>query len=397
DKVISGTASLKVTLISQDPDPVGPGNFVDVRFKVDNVGSQNAKGVEIQLLPRFPFSLDPGDSGIRNVGSIQGGQAGEEGVIVKYRLRVADDALQARSEIEVKYRHAGLDWQKLEPFLIDVKTPDAVLMVDTVKVDPSPLQPGQEGTLTMNIRNVADSLLRNIKIDLDLTGSSFAPVGSTASAYIGRLESGKSSEVIMKLFADPQASSKAHRLPLRMTYADDSLAIYSKNYTVGILVYDGPSYVLNVEDRTLQAQNKKGKVTVSISNTGSGDMKYVTLEILPSDKYVVLSKDAEYLGNLESDDFETAEFEIYPATNGLLVPIDVSVRYKDSFNKEYADKRQVKLQLYSSAELKKYELTPKQSRVWLVVALFVVLLAAWIAYRRWERKRLRKRQKEAEA
>lgn len=393
-KVFSGAASLKVSLISQDPDPVGPGNFLDVRFKVENAGSQNAKDVEFQFLSRFPFSLDPQDEGIRSLGSIQGGQVDEEGVIVKYRLRVSEDALQDQSEIEVRYRHAGLDWQKSDPFIIDVKTPDAFLAIDKVEVDPSPVRPGERGAVKIHIRNAADSLLRDIKVDMDLTASSFAPVGSTTSAYVKRLKPGEGAEVEMQLFADPGAESKAHRLPLRVVFTDDSLTTYSKNHTIGIIVYDAPAYVLNVEERTLQSYKKKGKVTMSVSNTGSSDMKYMTLEIMPSSTYVVLSKNVEYLGNLESDDFETAEFEIYPTAKELILPLEFVMRYKDSFNKAYEEKQQVKLQLYTSDELKKYELAPKQSRGWMAVLLLLALVIVWAVYRRWERGRLRKRSRD---
>jgi hypothetical protein len=395
-KVMGNAASLRISMISQDPDPVGPGSFVDVRFKVENVGSKAADDVHLQLVPKYPFSLDPGDDGVKDIGSLQGNQLDDEAVIVKYRLRVDDAALQETSEIELRFSVGSSEWQKLDPFYLEVKTPDAFLSVESIDIEPSPLRPGEEGTITVSVRNIADSLLRDIRLDLDLSGSSFTPVGSVATAYIGRLDKDESTSFAFKIFADPSAESKAHKIPLIVSYSDDSLTKYSKNYTAGVIVFDAPSYVLNIEDRTLREPKKKGKFTLSISNTGSSDLKYLTLEIVPSDDYVVLSKNKEYLGNLESDDFETSEFEIYPAADKLSLPVDLVIAYKDKFNNAYSDKKQVVLGLYSPEDMKKYELAAKKSNMWMVVVLLGVLLVAWIFYRRWEKKRRISKSKSSE-
>ena len=37
--------SIRVALVNQEPDPVEPGKYVDVRFKIENRGSKNAEDV----------------------------------------------------------------------------------------------------------------------------------------------------------------------------------------------------------------------------------------------------------------------------------------------------------------------------------------------------------------
>src|SRR3989338_7187239 len=54
------TSQIEVTLINQEPDPAEPGKYVDIRFKLDNNGSDEARNVDIEILPQYPFSLDPG-------------------------------------------------------------------------------------------------------------------------------------------------------------------------------------------------------------------------------------------------------------------------------------------------------------------------------------------------
>ena len=95
---------IAVTLINQEPDPAEPGKYVDVRFKFDNNGSGEARNVMVELLPQYPFSLDPGADAVRNIGTIQSMQRGDVGIIVKYRLRVDKNAVERENDLKIKYK-----------------------------------------------------------------------------------------------------------------------------------------------------------------------------------------------------------------------------------------------------------------------------------------------------
>ena len=71
-----------VSLINQEPDPAEPGVYVDLRFKFDNNGSGTAENMQVELLPEYPFSLDPGAEAVKNIGTVQSMQRGDVGVIV---------------------------------------------------------------------------------------------------------------------------------------------------------------------------------------------------------------------------------------------------------------------------------------------------------------------------
>src|SRR3989344_3612728 len=53
-----GGATLTVTFLSQDPDPVEPGSYVDLRWKVENLGTQELQDVQFVLDVDYPFSLN---------------------------------------------------------------------------------------------------------------------------------------------------------------------------------------------------------------------------------------------------------------------------------------------------------------------------------------------------
>src|SRR3989338_4611362 len=70
-------ALLNVTLLSQEPDPVEPGEVVEIRFNVQNFGSKNAEDAQLDILPDFPFSMYTGTAS-KQIGTIYARQMGEK-------------------------------------------------------------------------------------------------------------------------------------------------------------------------------------------------------------------------------------------------------------------------------------------------------------------------------
>src|SRR3989338_11621377 len=79
---IGHAPDLRVTLSIQDPDPVEPGKEVEVSFKIENNGT-TADNVIFEILPEYPFSLIPGESPAKSIGTIGTSQNGRQTVIVR--------------------------------------------------------------------------------------------------------------------------------------------------------------------------------------------------------------------------------------------------------------------------------------------------------------------------
>jgi len=94
--------SLKTTFVNQDPYPADTGSYVDLLFKVENWGTKKAENVVFELLPEYPFSLDPGVSATKELGTIGGLETDEKAYFVKYKVRVDEDAIDDEYEIKVK-------------------------------------------------------------------------------------------------------------------------------------------------------------------------------------------------------------------------------------------------------------------------------------------------------
>jgi hypothetical protein len=133
--------------------------------------------------------------------------------------------------------------------------------------------------------------------------------------------------------------------------------------------------------------NQKGKVIASISNTGVSQINFLTIEIEDSDDYNLLSAEKIYLGNLDSDDFETADFEIYMDSDKSVVPVNLRLHYEDEYNNEYDTQETINIRLYSQEEALKFGLTQQKSYTGTIVFVLVILLLVGYFIRRRMKRR----------
>lgn len=93
-----------VTLISQDPYPVTPGDYVKIVFQVSGLGDLSCSYLSFQLVPKYPISFDPGtDSTVVLRGGTYSGADYGTYIMVPYTVRVDPDAVQGSNQIEVQY------------------------------------------------------------------------------------------------------------------------------------------------------------------------------------------------------------------------------------------------------------------------------------------------------
>lgn len=124
--VITDAVSLKTTLVNQDPYPAEPGGYADLLFKVENWGTEKAENVAFELLPAYPFSLDPGVNGTRELGTIGGVKTDENAFFLEYKVRADKDAIKGENEIALRYTYGSGGFEKsyiTEKFNISISDP----------------------------------------------------------------------------------------------------------------------------------------------------------------------------------------------------------------------------------------------------------------------------------
>lgn len=375
-------------LVNQIPDPAEPGSYVELRWKIENFGSKMAENVIVELLPSYPFSLEPGESAIKKVGSVWGRQIGEQGVMIFYKVRVDKDAVEGNNQIKLRYSlDNGVSWLNLEPFNIRVRTQDAILSIEDVSSSFDMIKPGEVSTIKIKLKNLADSLLKDIKVKLDVGSVPFAPIGSTNEKTIKNLNSGETKEVEFNLMAEPAADSNVYKVSVRIDYMDWSGNRYARNGTVGLVIGDTPDLLVAVDSSEIYSSGKTGNVVIKFTNKGLTDIKLLHVKLKPSDDYSIISNDEDYIGNIDSDDYETTDFDLYvkrTSKEKIMLPIELD--YMDANNNEYKKDVNVELKLYTKTETQKFGLQKKSKTLGIIITL-VIIGAGLFIYIRYRKKK----------
>jgi len=378
---------IAVTIVNQEPDPAEPGRNFDVRFKFDNNGSGVARDIEVELLPEYPFSLDPGREALRFIGTLQSRQRGDVGIVVKYKLRVDKNAVEGENDLKLRYRIDKGVWIEPEEFIVNVRTHDAILSISSFSFDKKTLEPGDTATLKVEIVNDADSTLKDITANLDIGNVPLIPIGSTNEVNVYRIDSQEKYILEFNFLVDPETKSGVFRVPLHITYSDDLGNKYFKNSTLGLVIGAEPDLSITLDDTEIFERGKVGEITIKVVNKGVTDTKFMNLKLMESPDYRILSTNEIYLGNIDSDDFETASFNVFvdkTRKNQILFPIEIE--YMDINNNRFKDKINLNMNLYSSNDAKKYGLVNGNGFVGTFIVIIIVVLGL-LYYRRHRKKK----------
>ncbi|MBI4983041.1 hypothetical protein HZC32_00120 [Candidatus Woesearchaeota archaeon] len=375
---------VKVTLMSQDPDPVEPGQVVTVKFKVENEGAQSSADAIVKIFPKVPFAIY-GDATEKNIGKLRAGSTGADAVIVQFKLKVDSQAVQQSAPLDlmVQLGDTGVSYTNKE-FSINIQTQDAVLAITSITSEPYPLSPGGMAKVTIMVKNNADSLLKDIKLKLEMSSSSLplAPYQSSSEKVIPLLQPSYQQTLTFSLIAKPDATSGLYKIPLNLTYNDEKGKSYVKSDVLAVMVGEKPNINAYIKKSTVMQADGTGKITLEVANAGNTDVKYVELALLPSEDYKLVSThNYFYLGNIDSDDTQSEEVDVYINKKVDKVHIPVQLKYVDATSKAYQQTFDLEMNVYSSSELKRFGLK-ESSTAWLYILIIVIVGGGFWAYRR---------------
>jgi hypothetical protein len=383
---------IDIQLLNQNPDPVEPGKYVELRFIVENLGGQETKDFVFELIPEYPFSLDPGASVKRQIGSINSYQIGNFAYVMYYNVRIDNNAVVGDNKIKYRYStDMGKTWITLTSN-IRLDETEYLISVNDVKTNPENTVPGKEFDLNFKIKNLALSDISNVKVTLNIDPNvaqgqinldelmPFYPIGIANHKVLDKISAGKESLVNFKLSVDPKAESKIYKLPITVEYTNNKGEKLSKEFFISVRVFDKPEYVINLENTEIYKNNQRGRIIISISNIGTSKLNYLRTTLQENNDFTIISPKMVYLGNLESDDFETSDYQLFIETDKKEVKLNFLIEYKDEFNIDYSDTKSVTLKLYEGDELIKYNLEEKKNNNNMIIGLMVLLLVSvfWI-------------------
>lgn len=386
----SGTRpDISVSVYSQSPDPVEPGEIIKIKFKIENDGKETSQDAIIKILPKFPLTIY-NDEAEKNIGKLRASSTGGDAQIVEFKLKVDEQAVEGEAEIELQVKTGeGAVSYVNDELTIDVRTQDAVLDITSISADPKQISPGETSKVTIMVKNLADSLLKDIKFKLDFSSNDLplAPYQSSSERRISQLESNYQNSLTFEIIADPDASGGLKKVPLNITYNDENGNSYTIEDILAISVGETPKLKVYVKKSTVHQDKAGGKITLEIANAGSTDIKYLEMNLLPSEDYKLVSTtDYYYLGDVDSDDTESEEIDIYINRNKVdKLTMPIMLKYKDANGKPYQQQFDIDMQLYSSSELKKFGLVESGSS-WFYILIIILAGGGYYYYRRRKKK-----------
>lgn len=390
--------------LNQDPDPAIAGNDVEIRIKVENVGRNHMTDVVFELTPVYPLSLFPGDDGMRNLGTVYAKQIGEDAFVLYYRLKVDKDAEEGDHTVRIRYKTGsdGDNWRRLDDFDVRIEDEDPVLAVESIDTDPELVKPGEEAELRIRLNNMEGSYVKNIHVNLGLFSATqgtqgtsvvempFSPIGSSNEKIIPSIDEGEIEEVSFRLITDADAESQVYKFPLTLTYTDDAGTDYSKEQIISVRVGMEPDLVVYLDSDEPFIVGNTDSLDVRFVNKGISDIKFLYATLKDSSDYEQISTESQYVGNIDSDDYETAQFRIRcKECAGGEATFPITVEYMDANNVKYTKDIMLQQKVYTTAQAQEKGLTNDTNTVTgilIVVAIVVVGIILWRVFRKKKHK-----------
>lgn len=307
---------LTVSLVNQDPDPAIAGSIVEVRIGVENTEGLQSENAVLELEDQYPFSMVPGESAIKKIGTIGSYQSGDNYKIIKYRIQVDRNAPAGTYDMvfwqyqEGQKESAGIK----KTISVDVKGKEGA---EVIYIDKTDLVPGKQTAMQFVITNLGSAPLKDLSFSWENEDGVILPVGSDNTKYIKYIDVEESAELDYKVIADSNADPGLYKLDLSLKY-ENSLTGEDEEINTIAGVYVGGETDFDIAF----SESSMGETSFSVANIGSNPAFSVSV-IIPKQKDWKLSgANSVIIGNLNKGDYTVASFSLQPGglTDAMSTP-----------------------------------------------------------------------------
>ena len=274
----------------------------------------------------------------------------------------------------------------LAVFILSLSLTSAVVISD---VRQGNLFPGETVTVNVDVKNTLNEDIEDVSLTLILDDKPFITIGGNEDSE-EEIGDGDEETFTFKLKAAQDITPGDYNIPYVLTFVDSDGNSTSKTGSIGIEVGARTELEFSALAEGPAVVGRQGKVSLEIRNIGFGDVKFTSVKIQPQG-FIVLGEDNEYLGNIDSDDFETADFDvIFRDTNARLV---ATVTYKDFDNQEVTKVVNLPLTVYTKEKALELGLIQKNYNKYYLGGI-IILLIVYLIYKRVKKVRKRNRRNE---
>ncbi len=345
---------LNVVLANQNPDPVSPGNFVELNVKVSNSGDTSINDATIRFIENENFKIAQGKQIKKDIGVIPAYSSltgSNSYVIAKFLIEVAPDTPLGENPVSFEVTTA----QGTYNYEFDLSVQDQNPSLEVSNFQIGTVKAGEIGKLTFDITNPNSVTLSNMVVSLglsDVDDKALSTVSGTNQKVISFLKAGEKKTIEFEIEVSPDADAQPYLLPVEVNYEDSFENSYTTEVLGSVRVYSEPIISLKLDSQEIYTQGN-GKITLAIANPGTSSVKGTRIEILPSDEYEIIEGEFQYVGDLNPDDFQTIQANIH-ISNSDAATLKIKLTYLDSYNQKSEEMIEIPLKIYSQDELVSY-------------------------------------------
>ncbi|MEK6757521.1 MAG: hypothetical protein AABX88_00180 [Nanoarchaeota archaeon] len=269
-------------------------------------------------------------------------------------------------------------------FLLSIGFASAMI-INSVNINK--LYPGKTASLEIDIKNNLNEDADDVSLVLDLDGTLFTTVGSSEDSE-DEIKEGDIETFSFTIKSSPGIKPGDYNIPYTLTYVNSDNNKTTKKGSFGISVAAKTELNYGVELKN-NVVGETGTISLKIVNSGLGDIRFVSVKIISKNGFEVVSSDEEYVGNIDSDDFELATFDVIYEKTGA--SITAEVEYKDFDNNQEKETVAIPITVYSKEKALELGLIQKPNyTIYLIVGIVIV---GWIIYRKIKKNRKNGREK----
>ncbi|MFH0817946.1 MAG: CARDB domain-containing protein [Candidatus Micrarchaeota archaeon] len=262
----------------------------------------------------------------------------------------------------------------------------------------SAASPGKRVKMTITVRNDGTLATKSVKTTLSSASSNFVPLGSS-QRLIGDMKPGETASTSYDVGISASATPGYYPIVLSVDYLNrqgDAQATVTKD--IGIEVIGEPKLsIITSTNPSPVAQGGKYSLGVQISNTGTTGVNSLRVTV-ESDSFIVLdNSQTAFIGNLKTDDYSQVSYNVLVKAGTLpgKYPITVKMNFADAYNAEKEIVETSYLQVIEpdvAASLGMNGNGGSGNTILLAIGLVVVLIIAYLIYRRTRKQNGKKAQ-----
>jgi S-layer domain len=345
---------LTVDLLNQDPDPVKPGDVLEVRISIQNTGYEDLKNCVMEIKPEYPFKALAGENLEQNIGTLGKRSEDNRQKIVKFKLGIENDVNEGKYPLKV-YFYTNKNNNKLslvKELNIEVDS-ESNAEIEYISVEK--MVPGEKTNLVFGIKNVGNSPLKNAMFSWECTNDVILPVGSSNVKHINLIDIGNTANVSFTVLTNVNTKPGLYKLDTVLTYDDiEELKTITEAGTVenqkrkeikskaGIYIGGTTDF-----DIAFMERSPTGAYTFTVSNIGNNGANSVKISVPVQSNWTVTDgSNSVIIGNLQKGDNTIADFNLKPIAMEKDLPIKFEISYTSNDGIRQTEEKE--LSLYSS-------------------------------------------------